>query len=85
VAEWIVETEEGGKFSQDGFVGEERRFHDVTFDFDLKTRVGRVWARRRTVDGVWENVTELLDMSNNSEPSPPAMEYSIRNSPIRPA
>ncbi|OBT45177.1 hypothetical protein VE00_04285 [Pseudogymnoascus sp. WSF 3629] len=62
VAEWVVATEEK-EDSRNKFVGEERRFHDVSFDFDMKTRMGRVWGRRRSVDGVWEQVSELLDLS----------------------
>ncbi|KAH7321522.1 hypothetical protein BKA65DRAFT_512360 [Rhexocercosporidium sp. MPI-PUGE-AT-0058] len=58
VAEWVVAAEEGE--SPGGFVGEERRFHDVSFDFDMKTNIGRVWATRRNVDGDWQQVSDSL-------------------------
>ncbi|KAH6715262.1 hypothetical protein DL95DRAFT_382518 [Leptodontidium sp. 2 PMI_412] len=58
VAGWVVATEEGE--SPWGFVGEERRFHDVSFDFDMKTKIGRVWATRRSVDGEWQQVSQSL-------------------------
>ncbi|KFZ02791.1 hypothetical protein V502_11507 [Pseudogymnoascus sp. VKM F-4520 (FW-2644)] len=62
VAEWVVANEEK-EDSRNKSVGEERRFHDVSFEFDMKTRMGRVWGRRRSVDGVWEQVSGLLDLS----------------------
>ncbi|KAH7393168.1 hypothetical protein BKA64DRAFT_78517 [Cadophora sp. MPI-SDFR-AT-0126] len=60
VAKWVVATEEGENPGR--FVGEEKRFHDVTFDFEIKTKVGTVCATRRSVDGRWEQVAKLLDL-----------------------
>ena len=43
-------------------MGEERRFHDVSFGFDIKTRMGRVRGRR-SVDDVWKMVSELRNLA----------------------
>ncbi|PVH85458.1 hypothetical protein DL98DRAFT_527466 [Cadophora sp. DSE1049] len=60
VAEWVVSVEEGE--NPGGVVGEEKRFQDVSFDFDMKKKVGTVWATKRNVDGEWQQVTQLLDL-----------------------
>lgn len=60
VAEWVVAAEEGE--NTDGLAKEERRFHDVSFDFDIKKKVGTVWATRRKDEGKWGQVIQSLDL-----------------------
>ena len=60
VAEWVVAAEEGE--NTDGFAREERRFHDVSFDFDIRTKVGTVCATKRNDEGELEQVIQLLDL-----------------------
>jgi len=60
IAEWIVATEE--KVDSAGTKVSERRFHDVAFDFHSDTRTASVLATGRTVDGMWEQKSTVLDL-----------------------
>jgi hypothetical protein len=60
IAEWIVATEE--RVDSAGTEVIERRFHNVSFDFHPDTRTATVLATRRTVDGMWEQKSTVLDL-----------------------
>jgi hypothetical protein len=62
IAEWILYKEEDG-LCQGSCVGEEKRFHDVRFDFDCVTGITKVKATRRGFDGPWEQLCEDLNVS----------------------
>jgi hypothetical protein len=62
VAEWIVYKEEGGIY-QGSFVREEKRLHDVKFDFDCVTSIAKIKATRRGLDGLREQLCEDLNVT----------------------
>lgn len=62
VAEWVVGNEENGHPTRE-LVVEGNRFYNVSFEFDIMTKTGRVWASRKSVHGQWEQVNETLDLS----------------------
>lgn len=62
VAQWIVMNEEAAGF-QDGVLLEEGRFHDVTFEFDRVDRTATILATRMTPSGIWQELSEVLDVA----------------------
>jgi len=62
IAEWIVYKEEDG-LCHGSFVGEEKRLHDVKFDFDCVTGITKIKATRRGPGGFWEQLCEDLNVS----------------------
>jgi hypothetical protein len=62
IAEWIVYKEEDG-LCQGSFVGEEKRLHDVKFDFDCVTGITKIKATRRGRGGFWEQLCENINVS----------------------
>ena len=45
------------------FVREEKRLHDVTFDFDCVTGIANIKATRRGPGGLWEQLCEDLNVT----------------------
>ena len=62
VAEWILYKEEGGLY-EGSFIGEEKRLHDVKFDFDCVTGITKIKATRRGPGGFWEQLCEDLNVT----------------------
>jgi hypothetical protein len=63
VAEWIVGVECGVLDELGGFVPEERRLGDVSFEFEREGMIGMITARRRLADGGFEVLRAELDLS----------------------
>jgi hypothetical protein len=63
IAEWIVRTEEGDE-PLDGPISNERRFQDISFEFDQFTLKAEIWTTRIGSDGALKNISEVLDLSD---------------------